>query len=487
MIDKMKTYLSPNRFIPNDYEELTALELIGKQNAKIDEVVEGCNHLEKTKVTQGGDFNGTWCGIKRPSLATEVMPSVVDNLSLKTRGVKNLHEYIDLAQEEDWTLPFKKAISEVEDGGKLFIPSGHYIINDVVIIEGASHYTKGGITIEGEDKANTVIECGKELVDFIKLNNSKMKGYNITLKNLHIKADKCMNAISCVGSIAKSSFNHLIISGIDHCILFKEDIWQNQLNDLMLYGVNHGITMEKHGTSNKMSNIFVYGTKKIGYQLSGTYTFLDNLACDDNEGVAYYFRFCDITVGSLGNETVKGEKIIHTTNGRVSILNCTLYTTSLPSNFIGVFCHDGYVGIDQLVINSPSQSTCSGRLFDFGTLGDIRMNHLSSAITFTGLSSNGGGNKLSYENISVKVDGTDERPYLGNLNDSIVKNGVISWCDDNPNTVDGVDVQWQPPFPTGTLIICKKPKNNVVAYLRTDSSAQYNRDCTWLKLTGTTG
>ena len=69
MIDKMNAYLSPNRFIPNDYEELTALELIGKQNAKIDEVVEGTNKNEsniENKLDINGDFLGSWHGITHP-------------------------------------------------------------------------------------------------------------------------------------------------------------------------------------------------------------------------------------------------------------------------------------------------------------------------------------------------------------------------------------------------------------------------------------
>lgn len=147
MIDKMKTYLSPNRFIPNDYEELTALELIGKQNNKIDEVVEGCNKLELTKVSQGSDFKGSWYGISKPQYAEPGIASVVDKLVNHQGDFVNVEQFNCVGDGvTDNTLAFNELLKTHK---KLFIPKGQFILGEVDL--NGCHLTGGGTLLKKKE------------------------------------------------------------------------------------------------------------------------------------------------------------------------------------------------------------------------------------------------------------------------------------------------------------------------------------------------
>lgn len=106
-IDKISGCLTPNRFIPIDSEELTALEYMGKLTKKTNEVVENVNQntnglkgkLDKTeyyhdieknrKLSKDGDFTGSWFGIKSPSYSEPGMAGVVEKNRLDIVDIKN--------------------------------------------------------------------------------------------------------------------------------------------------------------------------------------------------------------------------------------------------------------------------------------------------------------------------------------------------------------------------------------------------------------
>lgn len=66
--------LSRQRGVVHDTEELSILDLVGKTAHKTNEVIQ---EMDK-KVTQGGDFTGSWHGIDKPSKADETISSVVE-------------------------------------------------------------------------------------------------------------------------------------------------------------------------------------------------------------------------------------------------------------------------------------------------------------------------------------------------------------------------------------------------------------------------
>lgn len=98
-IDKLSGCLSPNRFIPIDSEELTALEQLGKMIGKTNELVEDVNKINvelplklntkdyqndmlvNRKINENGDFTGTWFGVKSPH---DLNPSLFDYDHLKS-------------------------------------------------------------------------------------------------------------------------------------------------------------------------------------------------------------------------------------------------------------------------------------------------------------------------------------------------------------------------------------------------------------------
>lgn len=87
-MDKINHCVNHNRFIPIDTEELSGLELIGKNISKTNEIVEDNKKLWEDKTNLNGDHKGTWCGLK-PSQANETIGSMVEELNNKVNDINN--------------------------------------------------------------------------------------------------------------------------------------------------------------------------------------------------------------------------------------------------------------------------------------------------------------------------------------------------------------------------------------------------------------
>ena len=181
MIDKMNAYLSPNRFIPNDYEELTALELIGKQNAKIDEVVEGTNKNEsniENKLDINGDFLGSWHGITHPVFIEGGQDAVILKNSADIENIlkSNKIEYI---LTEDNSLIVNNNTS-YEKYTKMFSQLAYTNIS--TDFENGIGYLKTGlkVNIHLQEQASTDNNFIKAMFDVVKMYNP-----NITLESFN--------------------------------------------------------------------------------------------------------------------------------------------------------------------------------------------------------------------------------------------------------------------------------------------------------------
>ena len=158
MIDKMKTFLSPNRFIPNDYEELTALELIGKQNAKIDEVVEGTNKNEsniKNKLDINGDFLGSWHGITHPVFIEGGQEAVILKNSGDIENILKSNLNIFMFKGDSPSQQLLNAIKFASSNGykEVFIPSGEYMMTETIELEQAFKH----VSLRGENTKTTIL------------------------------------------------------------------------------------------------------------------------------------------------------------------------------------------------------------------------------------------------------------------------------------------------------------------------------------------
>ena len=458
--------------------------------------------------------DGTFDTLINQSALKKVNDSLVEtntqlsHITTKSSGFVNIKTYENLVDNNDWTRAINQALLDMGGSGKLFFPNGEYCISEPIIVEGASHYTKVGITIEGESKGGVIIKANSNipLESVISLNPSQRNGYNITIEKLYINHNNLAHTgLSFDGQIAKSSFKDLIISGEEYGCHVKEDMWQNKFENLMIYGNRKGFIMEKHGTSNSFTTCFVYGTREIGWLLTGTYSFADNLACDGNEGISYCFRFCDFVVGSLGSESNTLEKFIEVTNGRVSVGNATLFTSGLTNEFCGLYGHNGALSVDFYVINSNASLTTGGKLYDTGSLFELRINSISNEnVTFIGTKTEGdySDNIVTLGGLSYRVDGTrNVRAFVGNSlgvrktqpnQPFIAYDRSITWCDNNPSEVDGANFEWSKPFNQGTLFISTTPnKSNVAGFIRYDNEEiNFNRDGKYMRvpviLSGTT-
>lgn len=146
MIDKMNTFLSPNRFIPNDYEELSALELIGKQNVKIDEVIDGHNSLSKEKLDINGDFTGSWFGITKPVYSDPGIANVVEKLENHDKIKTNVDDFPTL----------ESAFNFANENGVILVFSPK-----TYVVEKTLTFDISKSSIEGNGcKLNSVNGCG---------------------------------------------------------------------------------------------------------------------------------------------------------------------------------------------------------------------------------------------------------------------------------------------------------------------------------------
>ena len=321
MIDKMKTYLSPNRFIPNDYEELTALELIGKQNAKIDEVVEETNNLNINKVSHGDDFKGSWHGIKHPSLTNEGVGEVVNSLSNLLSSKLHLDNFID-DDETDLTvvinrvlnLPYQESSSYYNHHiTVVFNPMKNYLIRDTI------YYNPSLVTIEGNSsilkcvgmndnfKVGMVVGTGGQWAD----SRTGMK----SLSSLTIKGEKVGNSIGILYENCADLLTEKIrVEGFNYGVKISKNSYILSFNHCNIGGNEVGVFMP-------------YGLENYGERIN----------------------FTDCNIGNGGKSIINNNP-----DGHISLINC-----SLDYNKTGVIeiNSGGKVVIDNCHIEQPNTLT----------------------------------------------------------------------------------------------------------------------------------
>ena len=119
-MDKISHCVNHNRFFGIDSEELSGLELIGKNIDKTNELVDSVNNIKnddfkkvtheemnnKYKINDDADFTGSWFGLKKPSLSNEGLAAQVDKntndiKSLSNNNVIKDYKYISTSFNSD--------------------------------------------------------------------------------------------------------------------------------------------------------------------------------------------------------------------------------------------------------------------------------------------------------------------------------------------------------------------------------------------------
>lgn len=180
------------RFSVYDSEEKSTLELMEKLSSFIkEEVIKEVDN----KVSQGGDFLGTWQGIAFPTLSEEGLRGTVETLVGTINNIKTNYLRVNVKEfgakgdgVTDDTLSIQNAINSISYG-VVFFPKGKYLVSELTI-------PKGGIYLEGELNGNTdtnssTIYTNSTLSsELIKVGVDNDRVYGGGLKNINIFAKK---------------------------------------------------------------------------------------------------------------------------------------------------------------------------------------------------------------------------------------------------------------------------------------------------------
>ena len=141
-IDKLNGVLTPNRFIPIETEELTALEQMSRLTKKVNEVVEATNHAtdgvkgklaivdyvedmkENRKLDEVGDFTGSWFGISSPSYSEPGQAGVVESLRVENETARGSHTSLDERITHD--VNYVKTYTETKKNDKFSFVVGDF-------------------------------------------------------------------------------------------------------------------------------------------------------------------------------------------------------------------------------------------------------------------------------------------------------------------------------------------------------------------------
>ena len=198
-MDKINAVLTPNRFIPIDSEELTALELIGKVVNKTNEVVDKTitqdeeikkrlkietfkDEMVKRKLDDNGDFTGSWFGIKSPSFANETQGAMIE---------KNREDIIKNKEELLSTLSLPNHTVYLSEPHSLYIYNSNYIGGVVDFSFKGSLVVTNKVSYEMDDLltkfSNKVVTSYEGKKKCIRLADGEAFVYDEVIKDVTIK------------------------------------------------------------------------------------------------------------------------------------------------------------------------------------------------------------------------------------------------------------------------------------------------------------
>ena len=416
----------------------------------------------------------------------EEINSSLENIENHTKGKVNIYDFCHLVVEGDWKNAIEQAINGTNGICEIFFPNGEYGVSSAINIIGGDHYTRGGIKLTGENKANTIIRLINNDNSLINIPN---QAYNIDFANITFDGNgKCETTIKVDGSLIKSSWTNLIINGGNNGVIFSNDIWQNNFDNIMIYGTNKGFIMQKHGTSNVINNSFVYGTKEIGWGLRGMYSTANGIACDNFTGIGYDFYYASWDITSLGAESNIFTNVISTSHSNINIGILNIFTSNNSNDFACVWVgNDSNIVINQynLTTGSTTNIECEGKIFNFGSINcylEINKLNVSNYLKYSGKLSTYSDTARTYLKLEgvlyelmLSTSGVRQREIIGNYKDKTYKANndynrrCITWCSNHPYNNSHGNYEWNGAFPKGTLFLSENANaSNVAGFIRSD-------------------
>ena len=347
-----------------------------------------------TPETAGGIGLGLWVSVGDMSLRTDLIDTDDDHLGdaliaikqpyngsmARTQHSKNLDTISvkDFGATGDGITDDTAAIQYAFDaahsaGRKLYFPAGVYQVSSTLTAKLGTHYSKYGLSIEGEGRGASVIQftftdtdspvAGINLVP-----ESGPAGYNFDIKDMTLKgttAAAVSSLIYCTTGTSGIILNHLYMHDAITAFHTPHDCWISEFHNLNMSCRDYGIRMDASGTTNRFDGCFVHGAAVSAYKLRGGYSTIGALAADDCTGTIYDLQFFEGSAQSLGSEQpsigVVPDCIVNCDNGIVNI-DYLLGLNSAPvdgTTWYAVKVGSGTVDIKNLLVSSNTGSDSS--------------------------------------------------------------------------------------------------------------------------------
>lgn len=384
---------------------------------------------------------------------------------------------------------------KLNNGGTLIFSDGIYKITQLEI-DAFNGNVVNNITLKSQTKYGAKLYGSGDNIILI-----KNHGEGIIIDGLFLYGNTTNIGINSNCSVANSIFKNIKIENVYDGININYSHWLLTLSDIVIKPIHNGLYLKTEGTSSSLNNIYVNGGNGIAYFLGGAYSSASNLACDNFSGIPYEFNYGIWTIESLGCENCTGENIIKLNeycnvvinNVYIrNLTNATLYMLNLRS-------YDNLI-INNFRVNSDSQTNLDTQLLTFGNGYDtIQIDKISTLYTTFKTDnieyfSRAGKCTAIIEGIVYRLwsSGNADNPRFHVMNDDESLNyyygtekASIIWCEKNPKTINGKDVQWLTVGKQGKVMLKTDFSSNkgVFGFVKTnDSTSELYRDATLSKI-----
>lgn len=341
------------KFSIYDSEEKSTLELMEKLSRFIkEEVIKEVDN----KVTQGGDFLGTWQGIAFPTLSEEGLRGTVEGLQMDVTTLKNndknkILNVLDYGIDNKGTIDQYQVIQNLlneksrEGIQRFYFPKGTYLLSNTITLP-------SGVVIEGDGTYKTIFKMSNvssassvfnlpsdsylnELINFtvdggnitniigILLNDTTNTVIDEIIKVNGVYIINCSIGVKVGDNNRGNYFNNVmvdlckdgfIINGTDN--IFNQCIVRSCIGDGYIF----------NGSNNQVSNIKAFYCDKTGVTLNGNNSIMVNVESQENGTNG-------IVVNSFNNTL---HNIMVDTNGRVNNKSSNLYIKGWKNIISGV-------------------------------------------------------------------------------------------------------------------------------------------------------
>lgn len=317
---------------------------------------------------------------------------------------------------------------------RLRLPEGNYYCSDPVVITVENHYSKSGLNMYGEGRAQSLLTFpnGSDGLHIRPATPGEYT-YNVSLTDFDIIQDGHQDGnvvgttgygIHATNGCSHMLWHNLRIAGFGTMVKFDDAVFICRFTSLQSNLCGNGFIMGTMGTTNFLDNIFVYGSVGTAYKISCVYSSIGSLACDNCKGVPYDFHYYSGAIGSLGWESANGDTtgpIVNFTQSKAQIGTVYGYVLSSSPSLTKFFYFSGSdVDISKVYLdNNGTPATIPAKFYECFR-SHVRFKDIYSDFTFSftepSISSDLSSSFVEFDGVKQTHGGV--RPYIGSFSDT---------------------------------------------------------------------